>query len=294
MKIAAWLGPMLLGLALGAADFVIPVVSLASESPAKDGTATAPGIAWSPHFAWALEEAKAENKVVMVDFFTHWCHWCKVLDRQTYIDPKVCELASRIVSVKVNAESEVGVAERYGVTAYPTISFLNPDGSLRREVKGFLPPDRFAEVMREVMSADDEISDYARRVWKQPQDEVSRAALASLLSMSGEHAAAAAQLDTLLLLTEVAKEAKAGYALDRSLELLRAGQSDVARDGLETWLDQVESSPRRVEAEFFLARIEESQGRKKQAKKLYERVMKVRPGSWFAAESKERLAQSKG
>lgn len=281
--------------ALGVTTALAASLGLAPGRAGAEGT-TAPvaEIDWAENFGWALEEARAEDKVVMVDFFTHWCHWCKVLDKKTYVDPTVCRTATRMVSVKVNAESEVAVASKYGVRAYPTIAFLNPDGSLRRLVQGYMPPDQFQPLLEEVLNVDAEVEDLLRRVDRKPQDEVSRAALAELLSLAGRHAAAEAQLDTLLLLPAVEPEAQVGYQLDRCLAIYRQGRPDEAREAIESWLDSAKGSPRRAEAEFYLARMEAGAGRSKQAKKLFERISKVRPGTWFAFEANSWIAEASG
>ncbi|MBK8230372.1 MAG: DUF255 domain-containing protein [Candidatus Eisenbacteria bacterium] len=283
---------------LGATAALAASLCFAPGRVRGEGTTAAPApaseIDWAENFGWALEEARAEDKVVMVDFFTHWCHWCKVLDKKTYVDPTVCRTAERMVSVKVNAESEVAVASKYGVRAYPTIAFLNPDGSLRRLIQGYMPPDQFQTLLEEVLNVDAEVEDLIRRVDRKPQDEVSRAALAELLSLAGRHGAAEAQLDTLLLLPAVEPEARVGYQLDRCLAIARQGRLDEAREAIESWLDTAEASPRRPEAEFYLARMEAGVGRSKQAKKLFERITKVRPGTWFAFEASSWIAEASG
>ena len=52
-------------------------------------------VSWSASFATAMEQARAEQKYVMVDFFTTWCHWCKVLDEKTYTDDRVSPSPTR-------------------------------------------------------------------------------------------------------------------------------------------------------------------------------------------------------
>ena len=33
-------------------------------------------------------KAKAEGKQILIDIYTDWCHWCKVMDEKTYSDEK--------------------------------------------------------------------------------------------------------------------------------------------------------------------------------------------------------------
>src|SRR5512143_2985202 len=58
----------------------------------------------------ALAKARKEGKFVMVDFYAVWCKWCKKLEKETYIDPKVAEvLKADFVTVKIDAESSRSV-----------------------------------------------------------------------------------------------------------------------------------------------------------------------------------------
>ena len=88
-------------------------------------------IQWAKTYAAAQKTAKAQNKLIMVDFYTDWCSWCKKLDADTYPNAKVVAYSSKLVSVKVDAEKEgVELAKRYKVQGYPTILFLDANGEL--------------------------------------------------------------------------------------------------------------------------------------------------------------------
>lgn len=103
-----------------------------------------------------MAKARKEGKFVMIDFYTTWCKWCKKLDAETYKDPKVAEaLKANFVPVKVDAESGSSVvhemrkmtmselAEKYGVSSYPAIWFIDKDGKKAKLLNGYLPPDAF-------------------------------------------------------------------------------------------------------------------------------------------------------
>ena len=58
----------------------------------------------------SLDEAQKQlsitKKPVLIDLYTDWCGWCKVMDKQTYANKKVADyLKEKFYSVKVNAES---------------------------------------------------------------------------------------------------------------------------------------------------------------------------------------------
>ena len=44
---------------------------------------------WSPE---AFAEARASDRPILLDIGAAWCHWCHVMDRETYEDPGVADL----------------------------------------------------------------------------------------------------------------------------------------------------------------------------------------------------------
>ena len=89
-------------------------------------------------FSDALALAKEEGKVVFVDFFTTWCGPCKRLDKTTWVDEDVVRwLAEKTVPLKLDAEIETALAKKYSVMSYPTMIFIDPDGSERGRLIGY-------------------------------------------------------------------------------------------------------------------------------------------------------------
>jgi thiol:disulfide interchange protein len=102
----------------------------------------------------ALELARSENKLVMVDFYTDWCHYCHVLDKQTWPDEAVqAWLKEKTIAIKINAEKNPTVARKYGVNSFPQIVFIRPDGSEVDRVVGFLPPAEFLKKAKGILAA---------------------------------------------------------------------------------------------------------------------------------------------
>ena len=112
-------------------------------------------IAWSKGFTKAVAQAKKTNKLVMVDFYTDWCGWCKVLDKKTYPDKKVIALTkASFIPVKINAEKEgQAAAAKYGVRSYPTILFIDGNGQVAGRIGGYAPPAPFAEQMQKIAAS---------------------------------------------------------------------------------------------------------------------------------------------
>jgi thioredoxin-related protein len=107
-------------------------------------------------FDAATEKAKKENKHMVVDIYTTWCGWCKVMDRQTYGNKEVASyLTENFVLAKVNGESSAELhwkgktmterqfARAIGVTGFPTTYFLKPDAEIIGGAPGFIGPENF-------------------------------------------------------------------------------------------------------------------------------------------------------
>jgi len=90
--------------------------------------------------AWgeaAFARAQAEDKPILLDIGAVWCHWCHVMDRESYEDPEVAALINQyFVAVKVDRDERPDVDARYqaavsaisGQGGWPLTAFLTPDG----------------------------------------------------------------------------------------------------------------------------------------------------------------------
>jgi uncharacterized protein YyaL (SSP411 family) len=113
-------------------------------------TAVAGNIEWLHEITAAKELAGAQNKPILIDFYTDWCGWCKRLDADTYANPDVGAMAKNFVCVKINAEKYPQLAKEYGVGGFPTTVFLKADGTLIEAVPGYMPPAVFLNLMKKM------------------------------------------------------------------------------------------------------------------------------------------------
>lgn len=135
--------------ALGALALTAAGCARSQESAAVSSS----DVAWERNLDAALSRAGNESKVVMVDFYTDWCGWCRRLDETTYADVDVRRALSGVVAVKLNAEKEGRrEAVRYRVAGYPTILFLSADGEEVGRIGGYLPPRPFLEELNDILN----------------------------------------------------------------------------------------------------------------------------------------------
>ncbi|RLE32610.1 MAG: hypothetical protein DRJ61_09075 [Acidobacteria bacterium] len=103
----------------------------------------------------ALVQAGERGTLVMVDFKTDWCTWCKRLDRDTFSDSAVITELGELVALQLDAEKNgVDAAQKYGVRSFPTILFLDAGGHEVDRILGYLPPDAFLAEVRRIRTGD--------------------------------------------------------------------------------------------------------------------------------------------
>jgi uncharacterized protein YyaL (SSP411 family) len=92
---------------------------------------------WHPWSDAAFERARRENKPILLDIGAVWCHWCHVIDRESYDDPATAAIINaEFVAVKVDRDERPDVDVRYqnavsaitGQGGWPLTAFLTPDG----------------------------------------------------------------------------------------------------------------------------------------------------------------------
>jgi uncharacterized protein YyaL (SSP411 family) len=106
-------------------------------------------VRWHPWGEAAFTRAQAEDKPILLDIGAVWCHWCHVMDRESYENPEIAALINEhFVAVKVDRDERPDVDARYqaavsaitGQGGWPLTVFLTPDG--RPYFGGtYIPPD---------------------------------------------------------------------------------------------------------------------------------------------------------
>lgn len=119
-------------------------------------------INWRYNLQDAFRIAKSSQKPIMVDFYTEWCGWCKKLDSDTYSDPDVKKLAEEFICVKIDGDKERGLVSKYNISGYPTILFLNYEGTVVNQVVGYEGPSDFAKTMKVVLERTKKAAPVAR------------------------------------------------------------------------------------------------------------------------------------
>lgn len=124
------------------------------------GKSDKPEIEWLT-FDEGVERAKKEKKLLVIDFYTDWCSWCRVMDKDTYGNEAVVNYAQeKLIMAKLNAETKEKFKFRdatysgrelsmmFGVTGFPATVFMSAEGEFLTKVSGFIPADRFKSILQ--------------------------------------------------------------------------------------------------------------------------------------------------
>ena len=94
-------------------------------------------IQWHEWGEEAFAAAQRENKPMLLDIGAVWCHWCHVMDRESYDDPEIAAIVNQhFIAVKVDRDERPDIDSRYqaavqavsGQGGWPLTAFLTPDG----------------------------------------------------------------------------------------------------------------------------------------------------------------------
>lgn len=109
--------------------------------------------AWQPWSAAVFEQAKRENKLILLNLEAVWCHWCHVMDQKTYADAKVnAYLAKHYISVKVDHDANPALANRYRAYGWPATIFLSADGTDIVKRAGYISPGAFLRLLTAIVA----------------------------------------------------------------------------------------------------------------------------------------------
>jgi uncharacterized protein len=107
-----------------------------SASPYLRSAAHQP-VDWHEWGEEAFGKARAEGKPILLDIGAVWCHWCHVIDRESYENPDLAAIINQFyVPVKVDRDERPDVDARYqaavsaisGQGGWPLTAFLTPEG----------------------------------------------------------------------------------------------------------------------------------------------------------------------
>ncbi len=131
---------------------------------------------WKPWGEEALQQAKKENKLIIVSIGYAACHWCHVMEHESFEDPKVAEIMNaNYVNIKVDREERPDIDQVYmsavqlmtGSGGWPLNMVVLPDG---RPVWGgtYFPKGNWVDALKQIANLyekqPDKLIEYAEKL----------------------------------------------------------------------------------------------------------------------------------
>ena len=129
-----------------------PLNSLSRASSSYLRSAMHQPIQWHEWGEEAFATARRENKPILLDIGAVWCHWCHVMDRESYEDPEIAQIVNdRFVAIKVDRDERPDIDSRYQVAiqaisgqgGWPLTAFLTSEGKPFYGGTYFPPDDHY-------------------------------------------------------------------------------------------------------------------------------------------------------
>jgi len=118
-------------------------------------------------FEEGIQQAKADEKDIIIDFFTDWCHWCHEMDKTTFADSSVISyMNENFVSIRVNAEKTSEfvtfkgstlnlkqLTSAFGIKGFPSYAFMTQNAEMITVVPGYLETQLFLNILKYIDQA---------------------------------------------------------------------------------------------------------------------------------------------
>lgn len=119
----------------------------------------------------AIDLSKTKKKKILIDLYTDWCGWCKVMDKNTFSNEDIVAYINKnYIPVKFNAESrndinfnnkvysyvsdrgkgynEFALAITGGRLSYPSVVFIDEELNVIQPIQGYQEPREFFMIIR--------------------------------------------------------------------------------------------------------------------------------------------------
>ena len=135
---------------------------------------------WQPWGEAALAQAQADNKLVIVSIGYAACHWCHVMEQESFEDSAVARFMNEhFVSIKVDREQRPDVDDTYlnaalitsGQAGWPLNAIALPDGQPVFAATYF-PKDRWMDLLQQFVQLYQEQPDQLRKMANQVSEGV--------------------------------------------------------------------------------------------------------------------------
>ena len=125
----------------------------------SSGTEISQGIRWESWGDSIFQKAKAEKKLVLLNLKAEWCHWCHVMEAETYSVKQVQDvLRANYIAVAEQQDANPALSAQYREYGWPATIIFSSSGKELKVLSGYVEAKEFAEQLtRLVTSPEDSV-----------------------------------------------------------------------------------------------------------------------------------------
>jgi len=140
-----WFSPLLLGAAI--------LMAIAWPVNGNTQTPHEQEIPWQGWTIAPFEQAKRQNKMILVNVGMEGCAACARMEALTYTDPLVTDLIrEHFIPIAVDSDARPDIGERYSDWAWPATIFMAPDATQVLAVRGNRLPRNFIPILQDLIT----------------------------------------------------------------------------------------------------------------------------------------------
>jgi thioredoxin-related protein len=134
--------------AFSALILISVLILLTGAAGVQSARAAGSGIQWVPYDE-GRQRGLDENKKVFLVFKADWCHYCALMDKETFHNPTVIAYVNRhFVPIRVDTDKNRDLASKFHVRGLPSTLFISESGKTIDAPPGYIPPDEMLRILK--------------------------------------------------------------------------------------------------------------------------------------------------
>jgi len=123
------------------------------------------GISWRSDLNQANTEAKRSRRLLWIQFTGPWCHFCHLMERESFVHPKIVGQArDHFVPIKLQSDVNEDLAARCGISGLPATVLIAPSGEIVAKREGYVDSETFLTFLQAAQDQVEDSDDQSARV----------------------------------------------------------------------------------------------------------------------------------
>jgi uncharacterized protein YyaL (SSP411 family) len=116
--------------------------------------AAEPEIKWQDYNTQAFKQAQSEKKLLLLDLEAVWCHWCHVMDQETYHNPQIIQaITEHFIPLRVDQDARPDLANRFRDYGWPATIVFSADGTPLVKRSGYIEPGEMKTLLAKIAAS---------------------------------------------------------------------------------------------------------------------------------------------